>query len=108
MEWRPRFDGNSPIRSFNLQYNKDYSGWQTLKYGMPPVENIPAEVNRLEVDKLDYASQYQFRIRAINDIGNSPWSDNSKTVTTHQKGNYFNDLTFYNFVTTVIILLLII
>lgn len=83
VSWRPRFEGNSPIRAYNLQYNREFEEWKTYKFGVPPLENIPASTNELEVLGLDPASSYQFRVRAANDIGASSWSDKSKIQTTH-------------------------
>lgn len=87
IEWRPRFDGNGPIRAYNLQYNKDLTGWVTYKYGVPPVENIERTLNKLEVLYLESGMKYQFRVRAINDVGVSGWSENSRSIRTLQKGN---------------------
>lgn len=89
VSWRPRFEGNSPIRAYNLQYNREFEEWKTYKFGVPPLENIPASTNELEVLGLDPASSYQFRVRAANDIGASSWSDKSKIQTTHPDGMLF-------------------
>ncbi|XP_047144342.1 protein sidekick-1 isoform X1 [Hydra vulgaris] len=78
VSWLPRFDGNSPIRGYNLQYIKDYGVWKTFQFGIPPTINLPASMQEAEVTKLFPASTYQFRVKAINDIGDSPWSDVTK------------------------------
>lgn len=88
VEWRPRFDGNSPIRAFNLQYNKALSGWRTYRYGIPPVENIDDTLNKLEVLHMEPGTKYQFRVRAINDVGPSAWSENSVQIQTLQREQY--------------------
>ena len=86
VEWRPRFDGNAPIRGYNLQYNRDQTGWQSYEYGVPSVLNIDRTINKVEVLKLKAGKKYQFRVRAINDIGFSDWSENSRMVHTLQEG----------------------
>eukprot|EP00111_Clytia_hemisphaerica_P021271 TCONS_00062616-protein len=84
VEWRARFDGNAPIRGYNLQFNKDLTGWQNYKHGIPPVENIGRDINKLEVLYLKPGMKYQFRVRAINDLGYSDWSESSRSVRTIQ------------------------
>jgi len=86
IEWRPRFDGNGPIRGYNLQFNRDLTGWQSYAFGMPPVLNIDRSINKVEVLQLKAGKKYQFRVRAINDIGFSDWSENSRSVSTLQEG----------------------
>ena len=86
VKWRPRFTGHSPIRSYNLQYSKKYQSWQDYKYGIPPVVNIPAHLNEIDVLKLDSSTVYNFRVRANNDVGSSPWSAKSNRQITHPKG----------------------
>ena len=68
---------------------KDYGTWKTFQFGIPPNINLPASMNDVEVDKLTPASVYQFRIKAINDVGDSPWSDVSKRQNTPNPGECF-------------------
>ena len=86
VKWVPRFEGNSPIRWFQLEYNRDSSLWQPYAHGSPPHFNIPPETREVEVKKLAPDTDYKFRVKAVNDKGPSPWSDYSRTVHTNKKG----------------------
>ena len=91
MKWRPRYDGKSPIRSYNIEYNEEFGGWKRYKFGIPPVEDVGADLNQLEIKKLLPGTKYQFRIRANNDLGSSTWSDKSRLITTNSEGKLIHN-----------------
>ena len=86
MKWAPRYDGRSAIRAYNLEYKKEKDVWRQYKYGIPPVNNIPSDINELEVNRLEPGQGYQFRIRAVNDVGASVWSEYSEMRRTKARG----------------------
>ena len=86
VKWAPRYDGRSAIRAYNLEYKKEKDVWRQYQYGIPPVNNIPSDINELEVNRLEPGQGYQFRIRAVNDVGASVWSEYSEMRRTKARG----------------------
>ena len=44
------------------------------------VENVPANLTKVKVDKLDAKHEYLFRVRAVNSEGESPNLEANKAV----------------------------
>ena len=88
VKWVPRYDGRSAIRAYNLEYKKEKDVWKPYEYGIPPVNNIPSDINELEVLRLEPGQGYQFRIRAVNDVGASAWSEYSDMRRTNAQGKF--------------------
>ena len=86
VKWVPRYDGRSAIRAYNLEYKKEKDLWRQYRYGIPPVNNITSDINELEVKRLEPGQGYKFRIRAVNDVGPSLWSEYSEMQRTKARG----------------------
>ena len=87
VKWVPGSDGKSPIRTFSLQYNQETEGWKDYMW-KPATYEIPPSITKMQVLRLLPARNYQFRVKATNDVGDSAWSDVSNTVTTKPDGMY--------------------
>lgn len=74
--WNPGRDGFSPLRYYTVQIRENEGNWVTLP------EKIDPNVNTYTVNNLKPHSIYQFRIKAINDLGSSPYSRESVDVRT--------------------------
>lgn len=75
--WTPGRDGYAPLRYYTVQLKENEGGvWITLP------ERIDPFSTSYTATSLKPYSLYQFRIRAINDIGESDWSRESTDVRT--------------------------
>ena len=79
--WKVGSFGNSPLRYLTLQFNKDNGGWLTYSSSVDPA------LNKLTVTGLLPGTRYKFRLKATNDVGDSPYSGDSNWVTTFAEGN---------------------
>ncbi|XP_077980255.1 protein sidekick-2-like [Glandiceps talaboti] len=76
--WKVENNGNSPIRRYTVQYKQFGQSWVTHS------SNVPVTATSYLIDKLRPYMVYQFRIRAHNDVGASPYSLPTPSVTTLQ------------------------
>ncbi|OWF40124.1 protein sidekick-like [Mizuhopecten yessoensis] len=76
ISWQPAFDGYGPLRNYTIQYRSQNEGWS------PTAETVPPELNSYKVTGLHPNTQYWFRVAATNDVGMSPFSDESLPVMT--------------------------
>lgn len=75
--WTPGRDGYAPLRYYTVQLKENEGGiWTTIPERIDPYSTSYTAIN------LKAYSLYQFRIRAINDIGASDWSRESTDVRT--------------------------
>lgn len=74
--WNSGRDGFSPLRYHTVQMRENEGNWVTLP------EKIDPNLNTFTVNSLKPYSIYQFRIKAINDLGPSPYSRESVDVRT--------------------------
>lgn len=74
--WTPGRDGFGPLRYYTVQLRENEGNWITLPERIDPNSNAYTALN------LKPYTLYQFRIRAINDLGASPYSKESVDVRT--------------------------
>lgn len=74
--WTPGRDGFAPLRYYTVQLRENEGNWITLP------ERIDPNSNSYTALSLKPYTLYQFRIRAINDLGASPYSKESVDVRT--------------------------
>ena len=71
VSWKaPSDDGGQPITGYRLQWR---SGDNQLSESDPSVTVAGGVLNR-RIGSLDNGTQYYVRVRAINDVGEGPWS----------------------------------
>ena len=75
VQWRPGFDGNSPILHYQLQYRK--SGDKDWCVFADKMKETLAIVEDLESD-----SAYRFRVSATNEVGSSAMSEMTDYIST--------------------------
>ena len=80
VQWKPPFDGNSPIISYYLQYRK--SGDQEWR-----VFSIDSKTITV-VEDLEPATSYTFRVAATNELGSSEMGEETEAMTTASESEY--------------------
>ncbi|XP_038069656.1 protein sidekick-2-like isoform X2 [Patiria miniata] len=78
ISWTPGSDGNGPLRYYSIQVKEGAGSFQDRD------TNVDPSVISYVVDKLSPYTDYQFRLRAHNDIGPSPDSEESDVISTEQ------------------------
>ncbi|XP_071796641.1 protein sidekick-2-like isoform X2 [Asterias amurensis] len=78
ISWTPGSDGNGPLRSYSIQVKEGDADFQDYAIDVDP------EVIFYVVDELSPYTEYQFRLRAHNDVGPSDYSDDSDKISTDQ------------------------
>ncbi|XP_052268400.1 protein sidekick-like [Dreissena polymorpha] len=68
VQFKPDYDGNTPIRNFTIQY-KEVKIDETTEYWQTSSPQILASARVTTVRGLRPARRYQFRMFAINDVG---------------------------------------
>lgn len=86
--WKPRFDGNSPITKFKIEYK------QAIQTSIWEVKEVNGSVRSLELTSLKPAVDYILQIYAVNKLGTSRASD-QKRVRTKEDGEVF--FVFFSF-----------
>ncbi|XP_069123043.1 protein sidekick-like [Argopecten irradians] len=76
ISWQPAFDGYGPLRNYTIQYRSENGDWSTTP------ETVPPELNSYKVTGLHPNTRYWFQVAATNDVGRSPFSDESSPVMT--------------------------
>lgn len=88
VSWIPGFDGNSPISKFIIQKRvvpvtgpipDTVNSWTT------EVANVSADARWIALPSLKAAAAYQFRVSAVNSVGEGPASEPSNRVTLPQE-----------------------
>ena len=79
--WKPRFDGNSPITKFKIEYK------QVIQTSIWEVKEVAGSVRSLELTSLKPAVDYILQIYAVNKLGTSRASD-QKRVSTKEDGEF--------------------
>ncbi|XP_064477865.1 protein sidekick-like isoform X1 [Ornithodoros turicata] len=74
--WTPGRDGFAPLRYYVLQLIEGDGPWRDVGKVEPGATTHTAV-------GLRPATRYQFRLRALNDLGASPWSEPSQEMSTH-------------------------
>ena len=89
VQWSPGFDGHSPIKTFVVQYRLVSSddmlpneGWRVAD------KEVPFEQRTYTVRDLQPARSYQFRVSAVNDVGEGPASNPSNVIELPQQRKY--------------------
>lgn len=81
--WNPGFDGLSPVKSFILRYRVvTPSGTDVWKIA---TSSIAPDQRSYTLADLKPAKSYQFTISAVNDVGESPQSSPSDTISLPQQ-----------------------
>ena len=80
LQWKEESNGHSPILRYKLEYQNGTNKWERF----PGLKIEPSTL--FMVRNLRPNTGYQFRIRAINSIGYSLWSEPSAIITTHLQG----------------------
>ncbi|XP_022080215.1 protein sidekick-2-like isoform X2 [Acanthaster planci] len=78
ISWTPGMDGNGPLRFYSLQIKEGAGSF------LDRATHIDPGVISYFVDKLSPYTDYQFRLKAHNDVGPSPWSEESDVISTEQ------------------------
>ncbi|XP_046861970.1 protein sidekick-2-like [Xenia sp. Carnegie-2017] len=81
LQWSAGDDGNSAIRHFKIGIKVPVNGTERTLRNDVIVSGI---IKRYQVPGLAPNTYYQFRIRAVNSVGNSPWSFYSKQIKTRE------------------------
>lgn len=90
VSWIAGFDGNSPISKFIIQKRvvpvtgpipDTVNSWTT------EIANVSADVRWIDLPSLKAAAAYQFRVSAVNSVGEGQPSEPSNRVTLPQEGN---------------------
>ncbi len=81
--WRAGYDGNSAIQHFLVGYK--FPGNQTEAV-LPQKVTASGVIMKYVVPGLTPYTQYQFRIKAVNHVGHSPWSKYSRIIRTREAG----------------------
>lgn len=88
VSWTPAFDGNSPIVKYIVQ-RREVSDVgliaDPLLNWITEDSNVSADARWVELQNLKAASSYQFRVSAVNSVGEGPPSDPSNVVTLPQE-----------------------
>ncbi|XP_060794599.1 neural cell adhesion molecule L1.1 isoform X2 [Neoarius graeffei] len=78
LSWIPGSDNNSPLSEFVIEIQEDLhsetASWKELKH-------VPAEIHHLEIYLIPFCT-YHFKVAAINEIGESDFSQSSESYTT--------------------------
>ena len=75
VQWRPPFDGNSLILSYQLQYRKlGDKEWSVFKEAIKEVITV--------IEDLESCSSYRFRVSASNELGQSLMSEATALIET--------------------------
>ncbi|XP_062499978.1 titin-like isoform X2 [Corticium candelabrum] len=80
LQWKEESNGHSPILRYKLEYQNGTNKWERF----PGLKIEPS--TGFMVRNLRPNTGYRFRIRAINSIGYSLWSEPSAIITTHLQG----------------------
>uniref|UniRef100_A0A8C9TXB7 Sidekick cell adhesion molecule 2 n=1 Tax=Scleropages formosus TaxID=113540 RepID=A0A8C9TXB7_SCLFO len=81
LSWEPGSNGLSPVRYYTVQCRElPESNWTVHS------ASVNHEATSYIVDRLKPFTSYQFRVKAINDIGDSDYSEESEAITTLQDG----------------------
>ncbi|KPP73215.1 protein sidekick-2-like [Scleropages formosus] len=79
LSWEPGSNGLSPVRYYTVQCRElPESNWTVHS------ASVNHEATSYIVDRLKPFTSYQFRVKAINDIGDSDYSEESEAITTLQ------------------------
>lgn len=90
VSWIAGFDGNSPISKFIIQKRvvpvtgpipETVNSWST------EIANVSADLRWIALPSLKAAAAYQFRVSAVNSVGEGQPSEPSNRVTLPQEGN---------------------
>ena len=78
--WRAGYNGKSAIKYFRI------SGRYANKteFTLQTTVMASGSIKKYKVDGLTPYTQYQFRIKAVNDVGESPWSGYSREIRTDE------------------------
>lgn len=76
LSWTPGRDGFAPLRCYLLQQIEGSGPWKELPQKLDP------SATTYTVAGLKPATRYLFRLRAVNDLGFSPWSEESNETWT--------------------------
>ncbi|KAM7296149.1 protein sidekick [Ixodes scapularis] len=80
LSWTPGRDGFAPLRCYLLQKIEAGGPWKELP------QKIDPGATTYTVADLRPATRYLFRLRAVNDLGFSPWSEESNETWTLPAG----------------------
>jgi hypothetical protein len=100
LSWTPGFDGNSPILKYIVQRREvseiEISGPlpDNLQNWITEVSNISASVKSVSIKNLKAATSYQFRISAVNRVGEGYPSEPTNTISLPHEG-YFTKLSTF-------------
>ena len=88
VQWRPPFDGNSPILSYQLQYRKlGDKEWSVFKEAIKEVITV--------IEDLESCSSYRFRVSASNELGQSLMSEATALIETPDPNKSKENVLFF-------------
>ena len=79
----PDYSGNSPITSYKIEAKKGSNNWQLARDDINPSDRQMSVIVR----SLSPHTQYQFRVRAVNQVGDGAPSGASGVIRTLISGN---------------------
>lgn len=90
VSWTPGFDGNSPVSKYIIQKrevsdldSEIFMNWIT------ELSNVSSEQRWVLLTNLKAAATYQFRVSAVNSVGEGSPSEPSNLVILPQEGKFF-------------------
>jgi hypothetical protein len=81
--WKSGYDGNSAIQYFRIGVKIPINKTERT---LPQQVMASGLIKKYIVPGLTPYTQYQFRMRAVNYVGASPWSDYSTVIQTREAG----------------------
>ena len=81
--WRAGYDGNSAIQHFRIGYMFPVNQSQHV---LPQKVTASGVEMKYVVPGLTPYTEYQFRIKAVNYVGSSPWSEYCSKIKTKEAG----------------------
>ncbi|XP_070580081.1 protein sidekick-2-like isoform X2 [Ptychodera flava] len=75
VEWVPSYNGNRPLVRFIVRMRENSKPWQVV------LSNVAPDSTIVSIPNLTPSWRYTFKVCAVNDVGQGPFSDPSNNVT---------------------------
>lgn len=101
LSWTPGFDGNSDILKYIVQRREvseiEISGPlpDNLQNWITEISNISANAKAVQIKNLKAATSYQFRVSAVNRVGEGYPSDPTNTISLPHEGKLFESRVWF-------------